>query len=194
MFEINRRRYEMLTRVRDFGTTYGDRFPESSLASRAFAEVNAAIGSIEANDVAETTASVLARGKWKQEARQSLEERLVLIARTAQVLPGADPAFKAQFKVPGWRPGHFLLTAARRYVQAATPAAAQFVAHGMAPSFLSELGTVIERFEEALRGRARSQGHRVAARAAIREALATAFVAVRQLDVMVANHLGSDPA
>ncbi len=192
MNAINRRRYDVLTQVRDFGATYGHLLPESTPASQAFAAVNAAIASIEAHDVAETTASVAARGRRTSAARQALQDQLALIARTAQVLPGADADFQAQFKLSGWQTDQLLLRAARQCIQHATPGEAQFIAYGLRPTFLTDLGALIQRFEEAVRGRGASRSQRVAAGTAIKEALTTAFAAIRELDVMVANQLASN--
>ena len=43
MNSFDRRRYEMLVRVREFGNTHGDFFPATSVAGTAFAEVASAI-------------------------------------------------------------------------------------------------------------------------------------------------------
>jgi lambda repressor-like predicted transcriptional regulator len=193
MHHNDRRRYEMLVRVRDFGATYGHLFPESTLAPQAFAAVTTAVDDMETADVAETTASVSVRATRKQDARRALQERLLLIVKTAQVLPGTEPAFKAHFRVPASRNDQQLLTTARQCGQRAAPVTEQFVAHGMSPTFLSDLDALIERFEEALRDRGMSRDQLVEARGRSRQALANALQAIGQLDVMVANHLAADP-
>ena len=193
MKQASRQRYDVLVRVRDFGATYGQLFPESSLAAQAFAVVTSAVGAIDANDVAETAASVSARATRKQEVRDALLERLALVANTVQVLDGADAEVKAHFTVPHSPSDQVLLTTARQCVQRATPLAAEFLAHGMSSGFLDELNTLINRFDAAIRNRGMSRGQLVAARAAIQAALATGFKAVNQLDVIVANHLAANP-
>jgi hypothetical protein len=47
MLKTERIRYEMFLRVRDFGTTYRDLFPESSAGGQAFAQVAQAISEID---------------------------------------------------------------------------------------------------------------------------------------------------
>jgi hypothetical protein len=193
MRDIDRRRYDVLGRIRDFGATYGDLFPESSLASQAFAVVSNAVEEIQGNDVSATAAQVGARSTRTQTARRALRERLLLMARTAAVLPDVEAGFREHFTLPAKTSDQALLTIARQSVQRATPMAATFVAHGMTPAFLRELTALIDGFEGALRARGGSRGEVVAARAAIREALTAAFKAIRQLDVIVANHLTSNP-
>ena len=157
MHHNDRRRYEMLVRVRDFGTTYGQLFPGSTLAPRAFAAVSTAVDDIQAGDVAETTASVAARATRKQEAKRALQERVLLIARTAQVLPDTESAFKAYFTPQSMRTDQRLLATARQYAQRVEPVAAQFVAHGMPDTVVTDLNVLITRFETALRDRGMSR-------------------------------------
>jgi hypothetical protein len=194
MNDIDRRQYEMLVRVRDFGASHAHLFPASSLAQQAFADVTTGLREIEAHDVAEASASVSARATRKLEARRALVERLMLIARTAQVLPGTGPDFKAHFRVPDTTNAAVLLTTARQFTKDATPCAQQFIAHGMPSTFLDDLGALIEQLESALRDRGVSRDQQMAARARIRKALASALSATRTLDVLVANHLASDSA
>ena len=63
-----RRQYEMLVRVRDFGDSFGGRFPTSSVARENFAAVAAAIKELDAQDVAHMAASLSARAERKDTA------------------------------------------------------------------------------------------------------------------------------
>jgi hypothetical protein len=190
----DRRRYEMLVRVRDFGASNGHLFPESSLAQQAFGEVTSGVKEIETHDLAEASASVSARATRKLEARRALVERLMLVAKTAQVVSGSGPDFKAHFQVPDTTNDHLLLTTARKFATHAAPVAEQFIAHGMASTFVADLGARIEQFEGALRDRGVSRDQQMAARDGIKKGLATALAAARKLDVIVSNHLASDSA
>jgi hypothetical protein len=194
MNDNDRRHYDMLVRVREFGANHAHLFPASSPAQQAFGEVAAAIGDIESHDVTETSASASARATRKLEARKALIERLTLIATTAQVLPGTSPDFKAQFRVPDSIKAQLLITTARQFAQHATACADQFVAHGLAPTFLADLAAGVQQLEEALRDRGAGRDQQMAARARIRAALATALASVRRLDVIVRNHVVSDSA
>jgi hypothetical protein len=159
MNDNNRRRYEMLVRVRDFGTAYAHLFPKSTLAQQAFATVIAGVGEIDAHDLTEASASVSARATRKSVARKSLVERLTLIRKTAGVLAGANEQLREHFALDA-RNDDALLRTARQFVKQAAPVAAQFIEHGMPPTFLVDLGTLIETFEEALRDRGMSRDDR----------------------------------
>jgi hypothetical protein len=156
--------------------------------------VSHAVGEIDSNTVAETMASITARAARKSQAHEALKVRLQLIAHTARVIDETDAELHGHFVVPDKKSDPVLLTAARQFVQRATPLAAQFIEHGMPQGFLGELATLIQTFEGALRDRGTGRVQRVAARTNIREAFGAAFKAVRQLDVIVANHLTANPA
>jgi hypothetical protein len=194
MNDFDRRQYEMLVRVRDFGATHGHLFPASSPAQQAFGEVGAGLREIEAQDVAETSASFSARATRKLEARRALVERLMLLARTAQVLPGVDSDVRATFQVPDSTNAQLLLTAARRFAKHATAYAEQFIAHGIPATFLADLAALVEQLEAALRDRGVGRDQQMASRARIKKALANGVAATRKLDVIVSNHLASDSA
>jgi hypothetical protein len=193
MRDNDRRRYEMLARVRDFGATYGQLFPESSLAPQAFASITTGIAQIEAHHLAERTATVSARATRKVAARKALRERLIKVAATARVIAETSPGLQAQFALPETGTDPLLLTVARQFAQHAAPCAAQFVAHGMPAAFMADLEASIAAFESAIRDRGMSRDEKVAARGSIKSVLASALAAVRKLDVIVANHAALDP-
>jgi hypothetical protein len=192
MYEIDRRRCQMLARVRDFGSRYGHLLPESSLARQSFAAVTTRLQEIDAYDLAETSALVSARAARKVAARKALLDRLVLVGKSARVLSGGDATVWALFELPESPGDRTLLTTARQFVAHAAPLAAQFIAHGMAPTFPADLGTLVERFEDALRDRSMSRAEQVAARIQLKTSLSKALAAVRTLDAIVSNHLASD--
>jgi len=194
MYDIDRRRYDMLVRVRDFGASYGHLFPDTSLAAKAFTAVATHVGEIEAHDLAAASATVSARATRKREARDALIERLTLIGRTAQVLPDVDSEFRAHFVVPRETNDALLLTSARQFAKHAAAVTAQFVAHGMPSAFLEDLGTLIGNLEKAVRDRGMGRDEQMTARKRLKEAMAGGLAATRQLDVIVANHLASDSA
>jgi hypothetical protein len=193
MQAFDRRRYEMMTRVRDFGITYGDLFPESSVARKAFTVVGNAVTEIQARDVAETTASHAARVTRKKAAREALRARLVPLIKTGQALQDADPAFREQFVLPKKVRDQQLLAIAQQCLQRAATEAPRFVVHGMAPTFVADLTPLVADFEAALRDRGMNRDQLVEARAGIRQAMGNAFTALWQLDLVVANHLVSNP-
>src|SRR5207244_8395793 len=79
MYERERRQYEMLVRVRDFGDRYGHLFPASSVAQRNFAAVARAVRELESQDVEHMGASASARAQRKIMAGEALHARLQAI-------------------------------------------------------------------------------------------------------------------
>jgi len=193
MNTIERRQYEMLVRVREFGGGYGHLFPASSVARQNFAIVAAAVKELDAQAVAHMTARVSARAHRKTLAREALAARLQAIMRTARVLAAETPGLDQQFQVPPPRAkDHMLLTAARKFARDAEPFSRQFVAHGMPATFVADLDALVDDFERALRDRRLAHDARRAARASMTAAVSAGLSAVRSLDAIVINHLRDD--
>src|SRR5262249_13928370 len=87
-----------------------------------------------------------------------------------------------------------LMTIARVFIQDAEATKDQFVAHGLAETFVGELQKLLEKFEQAARDREAGRSARIAAQAGIEKALLAGLAAVRKLDVIIANQLQHDPA
>jgi hypothetical protein len=192
MNEDERRQYEMLVRVRDFGGGYGDLFPASSVARRNFAAVAAAVAELDAQELAHMAASVSARAERKTMEREALLARLQAINQTARVLAEEAPGLDLHFEVPSPATDQMLLTTGRKFARDAEPLSSRFVAHGMAATFVADLRALVDSFERALRDQGAGREGRRAARARTRAALASGLAAVRSLDAIVTNHLRDD--
>src|SRR5438093_1186249 len=99
MNEVERRHYEMLVRVRDFGDRYGHLFPATSVAQRNFSGVARAVRELEAQDIEDMAASASARAQRKIMAGEALRERLQAITGTARVLAAETPGLDQQFQM-----------------------------------------------------------------------------------------------
>ena len=192
MNAIERRQYQMLLRVRDFGDSFGERFPPSSVARENFAAVAAAIKELDAQDVAHMAASLSARAQRKDTARQALLARLQAISQTARVLRQDKSGLVEQFEVPAAAADQTLLTTGRKFARDAEAFSTQFIAHGMPVTFLTDLNALVDSFESALRDRGLGSEARRAARLSTKALLASGLAAVRSLDAIVNNHLGDD--
>lgn len=183
------RQYEMLLRVRDFGTTYRQLFASPGAASDAFADVAVAIDDLAATNLATITASAAARAERKGAARAALNDLLLKVSHTAKVLRTPGRTIPA-FRVTSRRPDQELLTTARQFARDAAALEAEFTAHGMPPTLIPETAHA---FETAMRDRGMSRADLTAARARTSELLSHAVNAVRTLDVIINNQLGADP-
>ena len=191
MTRMEMRRYAMLARVRDFGQAHRDLFPESSVGGQAFATVAAAVAELSEHAVAKMS-SAREGIRAKTEARHGLIDRLEAIARTAHAIAVDRPGFDDSFKLPRQHSDEALVTIARVFIQDAEATKGQFVAHGLADTFLAELQKLLEKFEQAARDREAGRSARIAAHAGIERALLAGLAAVRKLDVIVANQLQHD--
>ena len=95
MNAIERRRYEMLVRVRDFGDAHSDLFPETSLARRTFAAVAEAVQQLNAHAVAKMSSG--RSTPTKALARAMLLDRLAAISLTARAIAETTPGLEEKF-------------------------------------------------------------------------------------------------
>jgi hypothetical protein len=192
MHVFERRQYDMLVRVRDFGDRYGHLFPTSSVARQNFETVAAALTELDAQDLTHMAASVSARAHRKEIAREALLTRLQAISQTARVLAEDAPGLDLQFPMPTSVSDQTLLTTGRKFVRDAELLSSPFLAHGMPASFVADLNALVDGFERAVRDRGVGREARRAARVSTRAALASGRAAVRSLDAFVTNHLRDD--
>jgi hypothetical protein len=193
MNAIERRQYEMLVRVRDFGHTYGHLFPATSVARQDFATIAAAISKLDAHDLTHMAASVSARADSKTGAREALRARVQAISQTARVLAeGGAPGLDSQFEVPAPLTDQTLLTTGRKFARDVEPFSSQFVMRGMAATFVPDLTALVDGFERALRDRGLGREARRAARESTKAAMLSGLAAVRSLNAIVTNHLRDD--
>jgi hypothetical protein len=160
---IEQRQYEMLVRVRTFGTTYGHLFPASSVAGETFAAVDAHQGARRARAGAPRS-RCLGTCTAKRHGAPELLDRLQAIAQTARVLRQGDPGLVQQFEVPAPATDQTLLATGRKFARDAEAFSSQFVAHGMPGTFVADLNGLVNDFETALRDR--GQGAKRAVRPA----------------------------
>ena len=190
MNALNRNRYDMLIKVRNFGAAHGRLFPEHSTAHAAFSIVATEVAQIEALAVTEEVASQSARVARNRDARTQLVEALIRAANTARVLSGTIPELTPHAYVPAGTSDRQLLTLARAFARAATPYVAQFAAHGIVVEGLADL---IEAFETAVHERGTRRDELAQTRGRLDEALKRALQAVKTLDVTVTNTLANNP-
>lgn len=186
------RRYDMLVRVRDFGTLYGHLFPQSSVAPQKFEEVANAVKWIDAHALTQITRSIAATANQKRKARQALDDALQAIGQTASVLAKQLPALDELVQMPKPATDQGRLIAGRKFARDVQPFMSQFIAHGMATTFLADFDAVVDNYDAAVRGRGMGRDERIAATAGIKAAIAAGLDAVRALDAIVTNHLRGD--
>ena len=161
-----RRQFNMLVRVRDFGAENAADFPEKTAGAAAFAEVAAAIADAEQADAEQTSGF--------GQGRQGLENKFRL-ARSN-------------------RNDSLLLTSARAFAQDAESLAAKFVEYGLPNDFIDDLNQDIAKFEAAVNTQNQAADQHTAATVAIDRAIERGLLAVRRLNAVVPNKYRSDAA
>jgi hypothetical protein len=183
-----RRQYEMLLRVRDFGNNYSASFSQSGAAQQTFAAVNRLLGDLTDTATRKMSASLAARATRKRAARKALTDLLLKSSQLAKLLRGQRRT-TPPFELPRSRSDQALLTAGRQFARDAAALDPEFTAHGMPVKLLADTTAA---FEAAVRDRGMSRSDHTAAAARIRELLAEAVNEARRLDLIVSNELAGD--
>jgi hypothetical protein len=190
MERTQRLKYEMFVRVRNFGTTNLDVFPEATPAGQKFAQLAAVVTTIEDQLVQRARARAEAR-KVKIATRRSVMDYMKALASTgrqaAEEESGAHP-----FRLPMRRAAAEVLTTARLFMEEAERRKEKFVELGMPPTFLTDFAAVVDGLEAAIGVQQDSRGARQKAQAGIESGLERGMKLVNQLDVTVANALRTD--
>lgn len=185
---IERRQYEMLVRVRNFGNTHRALFDASPVAQQTFQAIGAAIDEVAITDMKKMSASASARAGRKLKARRAVIELLQKVSQLARNLR-AEGRTLPPFDLPASKSAVALLTAGRQFAVDAAPLEADFGGHGMGAA---HIGNITTAFEAAVNDQGMSRGEHVAARARIHDLLTAAIRGARRLDLIVGNDLGHD--
>jgi hypothetical protein len=190
------RRFDMFTRVRDFGLTNASMFPALSLGGQSFAEINTVIETLNTQAVAQSSGlnSSQQNTEGKAAVRDALRAEMEMVTRTARGMALDTPGLDEKFRLPHSRGEQAWLTAARTFHTDAQPLKDEFIAHEMPADFLETLNALITDYEEALAAGHQSTGKHVAASAAIDKAIERGMTAARKLDSIVRNKFHNDPA
>lgn len=190
MTGTQRKQYEMLQRVREFGNTSQKVLSTSAVATELLAAVNTAIEELTQADMKKLSASGAARAGRKREARRALVGLLQKAGQLAKVLRAEGrPMPPCEF--PASKSDQALLTAGRQLVLDAVAFAADFDGHAMASAHIAG---VTAAFEAAAADQDAGRAQHIAARAHIDRLLRGAQRQVRRLDLIVDNVLTNDEA
>jgi len=190
MKAIERRQYEMLLRLRNFGNTHRDLFQAAPVALEAFDSINAAINELTVTDLLKESASASARADRKVIAKKALMEMLTNVCQLVRVLRGRGQDVPG-FALPVSRSDQALLTAGRQFAQEAAAFEKEFSGHGVGPAAIAESTAT---FEKAANDRGMKRADHIAAKTRIHELLGSAILDVRALDLIVNKELsGNSP-
>lgn len=184
MKKVERFRYEMFVRVRDFGAEHAALFPEGTIGAKALARVVSAAARFED----QLKDHVLGRGearRVKAATRDAVYDHLKTIAAAARRFSRAESGVNP-FVMPTRRSLPVVLSTARAFMQQAAARQAEFEQYGLPSTFIADFGALVDRLQQAADVRLNAKTARSKAQAGIAQALADGLDAVRDLDVVVA--------
>jgi hypothetical protein len=188
MKDKERRQYEMLLRIRDFGNTNRDVFAQSPAAVETFESLNATVNDLAATDTRKMSARVASRADRKAKARQTLIKLLVRVGQLARVLRARGQTLPS-FALPRSSSDQGWLTIARHFARDAALFEAEFSGHGIGPAVIDSVAAA---FDASVRDREMKRADHLEARARIHSLIASALLDARRLDVIITNKLAYD--
>jgi hypothetical protein len=188
------RRYEMLTRVRDFGASHPAAFAPGSHAARLLAVVSNVVVDLAGHSAAQAAGRDVVRAGTANghQAREALEADLDAIARTARAISRRVPALDGKFRLPKELRAQSLLDVARAFVSESAPFKQHFAELALDDAFFAKVDADIAAFELALTSQRRGRDTRTVAKAAIEQAIEQGVSAVREMGALVHNFYSAD--
>jgi hypothetical protein len=195
MTNLETRKFNMLTRVRDFGIAHASSFPTNSLGGELFTEVTGIVETLEsfASEKSSTKGESRQNTSSKAIARATLKKMLEAIRRTARAIAVQTPGIDEKFRLPKPFTDQNLSSSARAFAADALPLKAEFIRHEMSANFIVELQAAIEEFDRATSESNQSSEARFSAIQSLSATLRKAKKTVLQLDAIVRNKFKSDP-
>ncbi len=194
---IDRHRYAMLVRVKQFGISHAKLFPAETLDGRLFAALAAAVDQATrflTEHVRERTAA-RSGTRSKAAARVALLAGLGAFARMAKAFGPDVPGLEGKFRRPSSDVNDLdLLTVGRAFIADAAPLAPRFIEHALPTTPLADVQAALEAFEGATLDPVAAHAARASARAGLTAALGAAGQALARLDAIVPNTLRAQPA
>jgi hypothetical protein len=189
------RKYQMLARVREFGISHAAAFPPGTMAAHLLAEVETAVQRLSIHSVAQATGTGIVRegAANRRKLREALRDDLEAMMRTARDMSDRLPNIVAKFRTPPRGRDQALLDTALAFAAEATPLKAEFAQHELGEAFFAKLEADIAAFDAVFTAQMRGRETRVAATAAIADALASGMRAARKLGTIVKNKFAGDP-
>ena len=105
--------------------------------------MSAAVNQIDGHTLTRITKSIAVTSIHKANARQALTGGMQRISLTARVLVKQMPALQGHFKMPKRTNDQATLVAARKFAADVEPLTSEFIAHGMAATFVADFNTRI---------------------------------------------------
>lgn len=189
----DRRRFEMLVRVNQFGIDNAGDF--TGIATAKFAEIGAIVGDTELQGAAQQAGFGEAAMQFevKDTAREDLRDEMSAISRTAKSMEYSFDGIGEQFRFQRNMPDATMLVKARAFATEAVAYQADFIAYGLPAAFIADLTAAADAFEASFGETASATAEHVAATAQTAATIRQGMIATRTLDGIVRNRYTNDP-
>lgn len=193
MNDSDRRRYEMLVRVKQFGIDNAADF--TGIATTKFAEVGSKVDETEAKSAAQQAkfGESAQQFEVKDTARENLRDEMSAIARTARSMEYSFDGVSEQFRFQRNLSDETLLARARAFATEAVANKADFIAYGLPATFIADLTAAADAFEATFASAASATAEQVAATAETAALIREGMIAKRVLDGIVRNRYAEEP-
>jgi hypothetical protein len=194
MHDLERRRYNMLVRVRDYIVANLADFAGNAIVTENLSLLNLVIGELEASLAKQSSGVTKLHTGNKASARSELRSTLRLFNITAQSIAVDNPSIIETFRMPRGDNDGQLLAKARSFLTEASPIKGQFVAFGLTASQFDKLENDITIFETATAEQGKSLTNRVGATATIDNSIDNGLKSVKRMNAVVQNRYADNPA
>jgi hypothetical protein len=190
-----RKQYETMLKIRQFGEQHAADFPVGTFAGDTFTALNQTIETLRQFALAEDTHRTGKRQGTtvKSVQRENLVEDLRAINRSARAMARRIPGVDEKFRVPLRGSDREFITTARRFAAEAESLQVEFLNYELPADFLADLREDITAFEKSLEDRTAARSGVVTATAAIDEGMSAGLGIIRDLDAVVRNRYRNDP-
>lgn len=195
MTNRERKQYEAMLKIKEFGQARAADFPAGSFGHETFSNLNRIIETLAQYAVDEDTHRTDRRQRQtaKSVQREALREDLRAMQRAARAMARRQPGIEEKFRVPARQSDREFITTARRFAADAEPLTAEFIKYELPTDFLDDLRADITALEQTLGEKTVSASSAVTVGAAIDENIAAGIEAIRDLDAVVRNRYRNDP-
>ena len=193
MNDRDRRRYEMLVRVKQFGIDNAGDF--TGIATTKFNAIGTIVDDTDTKAAAQQSGFAEAAQQFevKDTARENLRDEMSDISRTAKSMEYEFDGISDKFRFQRNMSDADLLAKGRAFVIEAGPYALDFKAYGMPSTLIADLTAACDAFEATFSTTASAQAEHVAATADTASKIREGMVAVRTVDGIVQNKYAGDP-
>ncbi|MEP6788869.1 MAG: hypothetical protein ABJB40_10590 [Acidobacteriota bacterium] len=193
MNDSDRRRYEMLVRVRQFGLDNTADF--TGIAAAKFTQVGTKVDEIEAKSSEQQAGFGESAQQFnvKDTAREDLREEMSVISRTAKSMEYEFDGISSKFFFQRNLNDVSMHAKAQAFYTESLTYNADFISYGLPSTFRSDLKSASDAFELSFSSTASAVADQVAATADTSAKIREGMVMVRILDGIVKNKYSADP-